>query len=584
MKYSDLLAAWLKELGYTHCFSVAGGNIMHLMESCSRAFTLIPVIHEVAAGIAVEYFNEVHASKKAFALVTTGPGLTNTITAIAGGYLESRELLVIGGQVKVADLSRGHLRQRGFQEIDGVTLCKSITVQSTQLDEVVDRAEFARRVSCAPGLRKGSIFLEIPLDIQARTVDREALDTKVAVASAVAPEPGVTAEIAAALRNAERPLLLLGAGVSRETAWSLDAALERSGIPLMTSWTGADRVSSRHKLYFGRPNHFGQRAANILIQQADLVVALGTRLGIQLTGYNWWEFVPRGKIIQIDLDGAELSKGHPKIERGVVADANIVLRGLTGMDVGEHGEWVDFCESVRGMLPVVENNNQTRPGYISPYAFIDRLSALCTAEDVFIPCSSGSAFTVTFQTFRQQFRHTMVTSKGLASMGYGLSGAIGAAFAAEGRRTILVEGDGGFTQNLQELGTVAANRLNLKIFLFDDDGYASIRMTQSSYFGGRYVGCDTATGLGMPNWNLLFAAYGIPLQEIRVGFETTVSFQSAFDAIGPAAFLVKIDPKQTYHPRIASRVTADGSMESNPLHLMSPPLDEETAARVFKYL
>jgi acetolactate synthase-1/2/3 large subunit len=169
-------------------------------------------------------------------------------------------------------------------------------------------------------------------------------------------------------------------------------------------------------------------------------------------------------------------------------------------------------------------------------------------------------------------------------MGYGLSGAIGAALAGNGRRTILVEGDGGFTQNLQELGTVAANKLNLKIFLFDDDGYASIRMTQKNYFGGRYVGCDVATGLGMPKWELLFPAYSVPVMRLGPGFESDPAFLEAFHEPGAHAFLVHIDPNQTYFPKISSRVTASGSMESNPLHLMTPDLDEETAAKVFRYI
>jgi acetolactate synthase-1/2/3 large subunit len=197
------------------------------------------------------------------------------------------------------------------------------------------------------------------------------------------------------------------------------------------------------------------------------------------------------------------------------------------------------------------------------------------------------------QTFAQKRGQRIVSNKGLASMGYGLSGSIGAAFAAcggkadkdnPGRRTILLEGDGGFIQNLQELGTVAVNRLNLKIFLFDDNGYASIRMTQSNYFGGRYVGCDTATGLGIPQWDHLFAAYNIPVQRIGPGYHEDPNFLAAFNAPGPAAFLVHIDPVQTYFPKISSRVTPSGSMESNPLHLMTPDLDDSIVAKVFRYL
>jgi len=188
------------------------------------------------------------------------------------------------------------------------------------------------------------------------------------------------------------------------------------------------------------------------------------------------------------------------------------------------------------------------------------------------------------QTFQVKQGQRVFNNKSLASMGYGLSGAIGAALAAKGRRTILVEGDGGFTQNLQELGTVAANKLNMKIFLFDDDGYASIRMTQKNYFGGRYVGCDIATGLGIPKWELLFPAYSIPVMRLGPGFESDPAFLRAFNQPGAHAFLVHIDPNQTYFPKISSRVTASGSMESNPLHRMTPDLDDETARKVFRYL
>jgi acetolactate synthase-1/2/3 large subunit len=216
--------------------------------------------------------------------------------------------------------------------------------------------------------------------------------------------------------------------------------------------------------------------------------------------------------------------------------------------------------------------------------FAQKLSQLTTKDDVVVPCSSGSGFTVMMQTFAQKLGQRIVSNKGLASMGYGTGGAIGAAFAAGGRRTVLVEGDGGFMQNLQELGTVRAQKLNLKIFLFDDNGYASIRMTQSNYFGGRYVGCDIETGLGIPNWEPLFAAYDIPMMRIGPGFENDPEFLERFNAVGARAFLVKIDPMQTYFPKISSRVTASGGMESNPLHRMTPDLDEATAAKVFRYL
>ncbi len=585
-KYSDLLAEWLVALGYTHCFFVAGGNIMHLLESCSRRLTCIPVVHEVAAGIAAEYMNEVHLGPKAFALVTAGPGLTNIVTAMGGAYLESRELLVIGGQVKVSDLARGQLRQRGIQEIDGVAIARAVSVRSVLMSAVVDQAAFAALTRSGEQGRKGPVFLEVPLDVQGAQVEEAALNTGTPAAQTQfreLPEAYIES-VAQRLRSASRPVFLLGAGVDRETAKDLQDELASAGIPLMLTWNATDRVGADHPMYFGRPNTWGMRYANILLQQADLLVALGTRLSLQQTGFNWQQFVPAGEIVQVDCDAAELQKGHPRVALPICGDANLMLRSLLKLDLGGHTDWVEFCRKVRGLLPLVEPVNQTGSGYLNPYEFADKLSVLCDKDDLVIPCSSGSAFTVMMQTFAQIHGQRIVTNKGLASMGYGLSGALGAAFAGKGRRTILVEGDGGFTQNLQELGTVAANQLNLKIFLFDDNGYASIRMTQKNYFGGRYVGCDTETGLGIPKWELLFPAYSIPVMRIGPGFESDDGFQLAFKTPGAHAFLVHIDPTQTYFPKISSRVTESGSMESNPLHRMTPDLDEAMAQQVFHFL
>ena len=585
-KYSDLLADWLVSLGYTHCFFVAGGNIMHLLESCSHRLTCVPVVHEVAAGIASEYFNEVHLGSKAFALVTAGPGLTNIVTALGGAFLESRELLVIGGQVKVSDLARSDVRQRGIQEIDGVAIAKPLTERSELIETVRDQASFAELTYSGRHGRKGPVFLEIPLDIQGTQVDEAALNRPIPPFAPRFPQlpAQVVVNLIERVRAANRPVILLGAGIQRATAATLQAQLADAGIPVMVTWNAMDRLGADHPMYFGRPNTWGMRYSNILLQQADLLVALGTRLSLQQSGFNWLQFVPLGEIVQVDCDSTELTKGHPRVALPICGDANQVLCELVAKPLGDHRAWVDFCRQVRADLPLVEPVNHTGEGFLSPYLFADKLSDLAQPEDLVIPCSSGSAFTVMMQTFAQKLGQRIVTNKGLAAMGYGLSGAIGAALAAKGRRTILVEGDGGFTQNLQELGTVTANHLNLKIFLFDDDGYASIRMTQKNYFGGRYVGCDIATGLGLPKWELLFPAYSVPMMRVGRGFESDPAFLKAFNEPGAQAFLVHIDPNQTYFPKISSRVTAVGSMESNPLHRMTPDLDKETAAKVFRYL
>ncbi len=353
----------------------------------------------------------------------------------------------------------------------------------------------------------------------------------------------------------------------------------------MTTYNGADRIGAEDPMYFGRPNTWGQRYSNILLQQSDLVLALGTRLGLQQTGFNWQEFIPIGKVIQIDIDDDELNKGHPRVDIKVKADANDFLQRLSEETIAGRKEWVEFCKTVKNLLPLCEpHSNKTYQDSINPYNFYQILSGLSCSDDIVIPCSSGGAFTCAYQAFSQKSGQIMLSNKSLAGMGYGLAGAIGSSLANPNRRIILFEGDGGFAQNMQELGTVEIAKMNLKIFIFDDQGYASIRMTQRTYFRGRYIGCDRQTGLGLPAWDCIFNAFNIGCMRLHPGFQNNEDFLRSFASEGPQAYLVTIHPEQTYFPKISSRLKPSGSMESNPLHLMTPTLPEEIRAQVFKYI
>jgi len=573
LKYSDQIAKWLQQAGYTHYFYVGGGNIMHLTESLSRYLTGIPVVHEVAAGIAAEYFNEIAAPAKALALVTAGPGLTNIVTALAGAYLESRELLVIGGQVKTADLASQRVRSRGIQEIDGVELVKSTTKEAYRFLEALDAASFLAKIEISWQPRKGPVFLEIPLDVQAAKVSEQPLPPVVPPNLNTVSETDIR-KVVALYNAASQPTVLIGGGIDYNVMDSLRQRFLDLRIPVMTTYNGADRFDGDDPIYLGRPNTWGQRSSNIIIQKSDLIIALGTRLGLQQTGFNWQEFGRDAQIVQIEIDKSELNKGHPRINHGLAADANDFVRRFVAYDLVPKDDWLAYARKIREAVPRIEDVNQTRQGYISPYDFIVRLEKLTTPEDLIIPCSSGSAFTLSMQLYKQQYGQRMLTNKSLASMGYGLSGAIGAAIASgNSRRTILIEGDGGFAQNLQELGTVAVNNCNLKIFIFHDQGHASIRMTQRSYFNGKYLGCDRQSGLGLPNWERVFTAWDIPVMQLDLGFEASPRFNERMLSHGPAAFIVPIDPEQTYFPKITSRITSEGSMESNPIDRMSPEID-----------
>lgn len=573
IKYSDQVAIWLRDAGYTHYFYVGGGNIMHLTESLSRFLKGIPVVHEVAAGIGAEYFNEISEGKKALALVTAGPGLTNIVTALSGAYLESRELLVIGGQVKTSDLATEGLRSRGIQEVNGVELVKSTTKEAYRLIEPLNAEKFIEKISHSWRPRKGPVFLEMPLDIQAAMVQETQIPIPVAHSLPKLEDEDLD-RIVSAYNYSKKPVLLIGGGVDRAVTAGLQERLSLLDVPIMTTYNGADRVGSDAHYYLGRPNTWGQRASNIIIQQSDCIVAVGTRLGLQQTGFNWKEFGRDALIFHIDIDPYELNKGHPKADGRYAVDANNFLERFLWSDIQSKQDWIAYAQEIRQKIPRVENINKTRDNFISPYQFIIDLEAQTTPNDLIIPCSSGSAFTLSMQLYRQKLGQKIVTNKSLASMGYGLSGAIGACLAANNlRRTILIEGDGGFAQNMQELGTAELNKLNLKIFIFNDQGHASIRMTQMNYFEGKYLGCDRASGLGLPNWARLFDAWGIDVMEVNRGFTSSPEFTERFNTIGLQAFLVSIDPEQTYFPKISSRITSSGSMESSPIDRMTPEVD-----------
>uniref|UniRef100_UPI00404AC117 thiamine pyrophosphate-binding protein n=1 Tax=Fulvivirga sp. TaxID=1931237 RepID=UPI00404AC117 len=587
MKYSDLITDWLSDLGYTHFFSVGGGNIMHLTESLSKKLICIPVVSEVAAGVAVEYFNETSSSSKALALVTAGPGLTNIVTAIAGAFLESRELLVIGGQAKTTDLSRGKVRQRGIQEIDGVAIVKSITVYSKLLDRVISAAEFAVMVSTCSTVRNGPVFLEIPLDVQAANVKLEKLNVK-AIAGGRKTIKKIPSnsifKVIDKFNKSARPVLLIGGGVNRETANELRSNLSALDCPVMTTWNGADRIPAQQENYMGRPNTWGQRSSNMILQQSDLLIALGTRLGLQQTGFNWQQFIPNGSIIQVDIDSLELEKGHPVVDLPLNGDANHFLHKFLSSKLHSHTEWLHYAKNIRKNIPLIEPVNAPHPNFVSPFALASTLSKLSGDGDIIIPCSSGSGFTTMMQSYEQKNNQKIVTNKGLASMGYGLSGAIGASIANPDKRVIVVEGDGGFSQNLQEIGTAAINNLNLKIFILDDSGYASIRTTQKNYFGGNYIGCDRKTGVGLPNWDLIFRAWGVIAIRIHPGYSSDANFLDLFNSNKMCVFIVTVDPEQKYFPKISSNITESGAMESRPLHLMTPDLSELEASLYLKYI
>ena len=373
VKFSDLFADQLLELGYTHCYFVAGGNIMHLLNSVRTRFKCIPFAHEVGAAIATEYHNASITGLKgrAFCLVTAGPGLTNAVTGVAGAWQESRELLIVGGQVKTSDLASDGMRQRGIQEVNGVELLRSITKAAFVSIHLISFPRLLRWW-CQVLHTQGARFPRVTSrhsSFDGGSTRGNVLGYFIFQSPLPSLDSQLISQISSRVAQSSRPIFLIGGGVDHCTGQELAEALSSSRLPLMTTYNGADRVDNHLASYFGRPNTWGMRYSNILLQQADLIVALGTRLGLQQTGFNWQEFGNSAHLIQVDIDPIELNKGHPYVDEALCGDANHVLRTLfidNGISLQSHQqEWLDYCQFVKLSLPLSEDCNSRNPNYIS---------------------------------------------------------------------------------------------------------------------------------------------------------------------------------------------------------------------------
>jgi acetolactate synthase-1/2/3 large subunit len=595
MKYSELIAEWLTREGYTTCFYVAGGGIMHLLDAFRKSFECISVVHEHTAGVAAEHFNECsNDGKKAFALVTTGPGLTNIITAVSGCYVEHRSLLVVAGQVKSSDLRPQGVRQLGVQEIDGQTLLKSICVTTKCLTKPINENSFLEMVRMADGLDPGPVLIEVCLDVQGAEITQakkqeltKPTSNKLKCQKSFLRAPTEINQVIELISRAKRPLIVFGGLVTRDFVRSHYDTIENLGIPVATTVSATDRIPTSSSVFVGRIGTWGaQRAANLILAQADLIISVGAQLDRQQTGFNYEELCPNAKLIAIFPNEDELNKSGPlkniKIKEG---PDRFLKKFLEACPTLEIQSWRGYIEKVHRLVPSLEPENVTQSQLINPFIFLQNLSKAASPSDILAMCSSGSTFTGALQMYHIKPGQTVTTSPSLASMGYGLATAIGASIAAPDARVIATEGEGGFCQNLQELSLLKEHNLNIKLFIFDNNGYASIRATQRKFFGGSYMGCDSKTGLRFPNWIELFKAYDIPCKVLTKHDETMDSLTEILgERMGPSAYIVKVDPEHPNWPAVATKINDDGSMVSAPLYSMLPTLTDEVQTEVSKYL
>jgi len=589
MKLSDYIVERLAGWGVRHIFLVTGGGAMHLNDSIGKEPRIQYVCnhHEQASAMAAEAYARI-SGQPGVVNVTTGPGGINALNGVFGAWTDSIPMLVVSGQVKRETCMRAQgitgLRQLGDQEADIIAMVANITKYAVMIDDPLSiRYHLERAWRLAQSGRPGPCWLDIPVDVQAALVDPATLrayDPTEDEPTQDGDSSRLTSdcrEVLDRIRNAKRPVILAGTGVRAAHAVAeFDELIHRLGVPVTTAWTH-DLIASDDPLFCGRPGAVGDRAGNFTVQNADVLLILGSRLNIRQISYNWQSFAPRAFKIQVDIDAAEFHKPTIQPDMAIHRDLKQVLQELLcqcdadNYCTDAHAPWLAWCRERVRRYPVVQDRHRQPGPPLNPYYFIEQLSTRLADDDVIV-CGNATSCIVPFQTLRLRKNQRLISNSGSASMGYDLPAAIGVAFARPEKRVICLAGDGSIQMNIQELQTVAHHHLPLKIFVLNNSGYLSMRMTQSSFFG-RLTGESASSGVSLPDIVKVACAYGIP--SIRIDRQSQFSqIDLALAADGPALMDVVLDPQQEFEPRSRARELPDRRIVSPNLEDMYPFLDE----------
>ncbi len=582
IKVTDYIAKRLKEYGVEHIFMVTGGGAMHLNDSLGRDLKYICNHHEQACAIAAEGYARM-ANKLAVVNVTTGPGGLNTLNGVLGQWTDSAPVLYISGQVKFETTlsSVPHikgLRQLGDQEVDIVSVVKPITKYAVMItDASTVRYHLEKAIYEATNGRPGPVWIDVPMNIQGALVNEADLMGFMPEASQQASSISFK-EIAEKLKNAKRPVILAGHGIRIAGAITdFLNLLEQVNIPVVSTFNGVDILNDSHKNYIGRFGTLGNRAGNFCVQNADVLITLGTRNNIRQVSYNWEFFAREAYKIVVDIDPAELQKPLVKPDMPVCMDAGTFIKGLVG-EIGSwnkelHSEWLGWCKERKAKYPTVLPEYKTQQG-LHPYWFSKVLGEKLPGGSVVV-AGDGTACVAPFQSMPITNNIRMFWNSGCASMGYDLPAAIGACVANNFKDVFCLAGDGSIQMNIQELQTVIHYKMPVKILYLNNDGYISIKQTQDGFFNGHRVGCDARSGVSFPNIIKLGQAYGFDTFTIDSADNLSEKLQQLIDHQGPLICEVVFNPDYKFLPKVSSRRLEDGRMVSAPLEDLAPFLDRE---------
>ncbi|HEY6896845.1 MAG TPA: thiamine pyrophosphate-binding protein [Rhodocyclaceae bacterium] len=597
MRIAEYIASHLAQVGVRHIFSVTGGGAMFLNDAFGHHPDIQPIYnhHEQACAMGAEGYARI-AGCVGVAVVTTGPGGINAMNGVFGAWTDSIPMLVISGQVKretcLGSYNLPELRQLGDQEADIIAMVKPITKYAVQIQRPEDiRYHLEKALHLANHGRPGPCWLDIPIDVQSAQVRPEDLrgfdPTELGLVECDGQQIDQHCRwLLAQIQQAKRPVIMAGTGVRLGHALDeFETVIRQLGIPVVTAWTH-DLIASDDPLFCGRPGTIGTRAGNFTVQNADLVLILGSRMNIRQTSYNWPTFAPHAVKIQVDIDAAEMNKPTFRPDHALCCDLKPLLARLaallpdSGHEPARYADWLAWCRERLQRYPNVQPQQREYRGRINPYHFIERLSDQLAPDDI-IACGNASACIVPFQVARIKAGQRMFSNSGSASMGYDLPAAIGAWFGAvrargEQRRVICLAGDGSLQMNIQELQTVVNYRIPLKLFVLNNRGYLSIRSSQNNFFK-RLTGEGPDSGVSFPDFTRVAAAYGLPAVTVnQADFEGEL--QQVLDTPGPMVCEVMLDDTQGFEPRMSSRQLDDGRIVTPPLEDMYPFLDREELA------
>jgi len=576
IKVSDYIIQRL-EKEVKHIFTIPGGGCIHIIDSLGKSnINVIANLHEQAAGICAEAYSQ-FTNNLGVAIVTTGPGGTNAITPITSAWLDSIPLLVIAGQVQKKDMvSHRSIRQLGFQEVNLTKMTQGITKYSVSVmnaDDVPYHLE--RAIYLAKTGRPGPVVLEVPLDIQSSFINGNARTFSPPKTSSSFNIDGVID----AINKAERPIILAGNGV--RLSGGLDLFLEfieKTNIPVLLTWKALDFLPEDHELFVGRPGGVASRGANFNQQNSDLIICLGARLDHGQIAYQSKYFAHHAKKIIVDVDIHEICKLGINVDYKVDLDCKIfladIMNRINELDI-DTSEWLAHCKKTYNKYPICLPEYYDQKTFVNNYVFVEELSKHLPQNSLVVPGSSGACSEVTMQAIKLKQGTRIFNSEGLGSMGFGIPAAIGACIAADKKETICIDGDGGFVMNMQELELVDRYKLPIKFFVLNNDGYGSIKTTQTNHFEGRLVASDPGSGLTLPEISKIADAFNLPYIKIYDNEMLCHLLKSVLKTEGPMMIEVMIDPNHRTAPKASVYKTKDGLFATRPMEDMAPFLSRE---------